>query len=96
MPAYVISRVSISDPEAMGDYMKKAPAGVEAHGGRYLVRTGDIECLEGTADYGRVVVVEFPNKAKALEWYHSDDYAPLRSQRWQSAEAHIIVVPGET
>ncbi|PHR90716.1 MAG: D-fructose-6-phosphate amidotransferase [Blastopirellula sp.] len=95
MPAFVISRVQISDHVAMQNYMAKAPAGVAAHGGRYLVRTGDIECLEGTVDYDRVVVVQFPDREKALAWYNSEDYAPLRKTRWQSAAAHIIVVPGE-
>ncbi len=70
MPAYVISRVRITDKVAMQDYMAKAPEGVEAHGGRYLVRTGDIQVLEGTADYERVVVVQFPDREKALRWYH--------------------------
>jgi len=95
MPAYVISRVRITDMDVMTDYMANAPAGVTNHGGKYLVRTGDIVCLEGEADYERVVVVQFPSREAALAWYNSDDYAPLKSARWQSAEAHIIVVPGE-
>ncbi len=94
MTAYVISRVSISDAQAMSDYIDRAPPGVAAHGGRYLVRTGDIDCLEGQADYERVVVVAFPDKEKALAWYNSSDYAPLREQRWNAADSHIIVVPG--
>ncbi|WP_048646358.1 DUF1330 domain-containing protein [Nitratireductor soli] len=95
MTAYIISRVSISDRPAMAGYMADAPESVHAYGGEYLVRTGDITALEGDAPYERVVVVKFPDKEKALAWYHSDEYRDLRDIRWRSADAHIICVPGE-
>ncbi len=95
MTSYIISRVSISDSNAMRDYMADAPESVYAYGGKYLVRTGDIEALEGEAAYERVVVVEFPDKEKALAWYNSEDYRELRDLRWRSADAHIICVPAE-
>ena len=96
MTAYIISRVSITDRDAMTGYMADAPESVFAYGGRYLARTGDITALEGDAPYERVVVVEFPDKAKALAWYNSEEYRTLRDIRWRSADAHIICVPGET
>ena len=92
MPAYIISRVKIRDLDAMSAYMAKAPDTVKAHGGTYLVRSNDFSTLEGETDYDRVVVLEFPDKEKAMAWYNSDDYAPLREQRWASADAQIIVV----
>lgn len=95
MPAYIVSRVSIEDAAAMQDYMADAPATVEAYGGKYLVRTPDIEVLEGEADYNRMVVLEFPDKQSALAWYHSEDYRDLREARWKAASAHIVVLPGE-
>lgn len=95
MTAYIVSRVSISDREAMNGYMAEAPASVDAYGGKYLVRTGDITVLEGNAPYERVVVVEFPSKERALAWYNSNEYRDLRDIRWRSADAHIICVPGE-
>ena len=64
MTAYIISRVSITDGDAMRGYMAEAPESVYAYGGKYLVRTGDIEALEGEAAYERVVVVEFPRQGK--------------------------------
>lgn len=95
MTAYIVSRVSIEDSAAMKDYMADAPATVAAYGGKYLVRTPDIEVLEGEADYNRMVVLEFPDKKSALDWYHSDDYRELRQNRWRAASAHIVVLPGE-
>lgn len=95
MPAYIVSRVSIDDHTAMAAYMADAPATVKAYGGKYLVRTPDIEVLEGEAEYNRMVVLEFPDKQSALAWYHSDDYRDLREARWRSASAHIVLLPGE-
>ncbi|MBL4785064.1 MAG: DUF1330 domain-containing protein [Cohaesibacteraceae bacterium] len=95
MSAYIISRVSIEDSKSMKSYMLAAPDSVEEFGGEYLVRTGEIEVLEGNADYDRIVVLKFPDKTQALAWYNSDSYRDLRDQRWKSATAHIVVVPGE-
>lgn len=95
MTAYIISRVSIFDREAMRGYMAEAPASVFAYGGKYLVRTGDITVLEGDAPYERVVVVEFQDRESALAWYNSAEYRDLRDVRWRSADAHIVCVPAE-
>ena len=95
MPAYIISRVKINDPQTMTGYMAQAPATVETFGGKYLVRTQNIEVLEGEADYDRMVVLEFPDRKQALAWYHSEEYRELRETRWRASRAHIVVVPGE-
>ena len=92
MPVYIVSRVNITDKERMAGYMAAAPATVEAHGGRYIVRTGDIEVLEGDQTCDRVVVLEFPTRAQALDWYQSQDYRPLRDVRWSAAQASIMLV----
>ena len=92
MTVYVVSRVDIADPELMAGYMKAAPATVEAHGGRYIVRTGNIEAIEGEANCDRVVVLEFPTREQALAWYNSDDYRPLRDIRWQASKATILLL----
>jgi uncharacterized protein (DUF1330 family) len=92
MTVYIVSRVDITDPELMAGYMKAAPATVEAHGGRYIVRTGDIEVIEGKTRCDRVVVLEFPTREQALAWYNSDDYRKLRDVRWQAATASILLL----
>ena len=95
MAAYIVSRVSIDDAEIMSDYMADAPDTVLKYGGKYLLRTGNFETLEGTADYDRMVVLEFPDKDSALQWYNSEEYMPLRDIRQGASEAHIVVVPDE-
>ncbi len=92
MAVYIVSRVDISDPERMAGYMKAAPATVEAFGGKYIVRTGNIEVIEGEQTCDRVVVLEFPTREQALAWYNSQDYRPLRDARWQAASASIMLL----
>ncbi len=94
MAAYIISRVRIRDAKAMADYMAEAPETVAAFGGRYLVRGNDVQALEGAWEHERMVVVEFPDKAAALGWYHSEQYAPLRAIRQRSAETVILLADG--
>jgi uncharacterized protein (DUF1330 family) len=92
MPAFIVSRVEIHNADAMKRYVAEAPATVEMFGGRYIVRANDVEALEGVWEHDRIVVVEFPDKQAALDWYSSDVYRPLRDLRQASAEAVILLV----
>jgi uncharacterized protein (DUF1330 family) len=94
MPAYIVSRVALTNPVEMQRYMAEAPATVRAFGGRYLVRGSGVQALEGTWEHDRMVVVEFPDQASALGWYHSEQYRPLRDLRQQNAEAIILLAEG--
>ena len=94
MRAYIISRVNIHNAEAMQRYMREAPATVAAFGGRYLVRGGNVQALEGEWEHERMVVVEFPDREAAEAWYHSDVYRPLRELRVANASAVILVADG--
>ena len=95
MTAYVVSRVTIRDPEKMKAYMADAPSTVKAYGGTYLARTSDIQVLEGEDNYDRMVMLEFPDREHALAWYESNEYRDLRQDRWNSADAHIVILPGQ-
>jgi uncharacterized protein (DUF1330 family) len=94
MAAYIVSRVKISDAEAMRRYMSEAPATVAAFGGRYLVRGNDVRALEGAWEHERMVVVEFRDQETALAWYRSEAYRPLRDLRQASAETVILLADG--
>ena len=64
MAAYIIAMIKVTDPQSYEEYRQKVPAVIAAYGGRYLLRGGALERLEGEADLHRVVVLEFPNMAK--------------------------------
>jgi uncharacterized protein (DUF1330 family) len=95
MPAYVIGDVRAAwDAEALGEYRRRNTDAVARHGGRFIVRGGEIELLEGEWDTRRIIVIEFPDMAAARGWYESEDYAPLRTLRQSASDTNIILVEG--
>jgi uncharacterized protein (DUF1330 family) len=94
MPAYIITQVDVEDPVRFEDYKPMVPASLEAYGGRYLVRGGEVENLEGTWAPKRLVLVEFPSVAKAKAWWNSNEYADAKAIRQAAAKTEMIVVEG--
>lgn len=94
MPAYLIARIDVHDPAGFEDYRIRVAPVVEAHGGRYVVRTDQLESLEGAAMQGRLVMLEFPSMDAARRFYRSADYAPLLQKRLDSAASDIVLVEG--
>jgi uncharacterized protein (DUF1330 family) len=94
MAAYVIYQGEVLDPERYEEYKTKAAASILAAGGKYLMRGGDVEVLEGEPPAGRTVVLEFPTRKAALDWYRGDEYTEIRKIRQGAARARMYVVDG--
>jgi uncharacterized protein (DUF1330 family) len=95
MPAYVIAAVTDArDQQKLVEYRRRNTDVVAAHGGRFLVRGGAQETLEGDWRPLRLVVIEFPTAAAARDWYESEDYAPLRELRRSASDTDIVLVEG--
>lgn len=95
MSAYAIVNLKeVTDPEAFKKYGEGVPATIEKHGGRYLIRGGEHETVEGDWKPGRVVVLEFPDMAALKGWYNSDDYRELKNMRHGASVADMIMVEG--
>ena len=94
MAAYVIYQCEVLDAERYEAYKPKAAASIEAAGGRYIVRGGELEALEGEGPPSRTVVVEFPDRETALAWYRARPYAEARKIREGAAIARMYVVDG--
>jgi uncharacterized protein (DUF1330 family) len=94
MPAYVLVDVSIRDPEIYERYKQLTPAAIAAFGGRFVIRGGVVETLEGDWSPERFVALEFENAAKAREWWASAEYAPAKALRQKSAVTRMILVEG--
>jgi uncharacterized protein (DUF1330 family) len=94
MPAYVIAEVDVTDPAAYEDYRKKVPGTVSKYGGKFIVRGGAVQTLEGGWSPKRIVVLEFPSLEQAQKWYRSPEYAPLIALRQRASRGKLIVVEG--
>ena len=94
MTAYVIAEIEVTDQASYDEYRKQVPATVEKHGGRFVVRGGKVEALEGGWAPKRLVLLEFPTMQKALGWYRSSEYAPLIKLRQRASRGKLIAVEG--
>ena len=94
MPAYVIVDVKINNHEDYEEYKKLTPASITAYDGKFIVRGGKTETLEGDWDPERIVVLEFPTVERAKEWWASEMYAPAKQIRQRTASTQMIVVEG--
>jgi uncharacterized protein (DUF1330 family) len=94
MKGYVIGEVAVSNPTAYEEYRRQVLATIEKYGGRFLVRGGKAEGLEGSAPAGRIVILEFPSFDQAEKWYRSEEYAPLIRMRQGASNGRLILVEG--
>jgi uncharacterized protein (DUF1330 family) len=94
MPAYFIVDLEVTDPAGFEEYRKLVPGTIQQYGGRFLVRGGAVETLEGDWQPQRVVVLEFPSLEQAKRWYNSEDYRDPKALRFKTARTRLILVEG--
>jgi uncharacterized protein (DUF1330 family) len=94
MPAYVIVEIVIRDREAYERYKQMAAPTVAAYGGRYLVRGGPTQTLEGSWAPSRFVILEFPTADAGRAWWSSPEYQPAKDLRQACAETEMLLVEG--
>jgi uncharacterized protein (DUF1330 family) len=95
MPAYAIGRLQMRDPSWVAEYGPKTGELVKKHGGKFVVRGGKMEKLEGKESLPSVVVVlEFPTMAAAKAWYNDPEYAPLIKLRQKGSDLEFVLVEG--
>ena len=95
MSVYMIGDVDIQNMEEYKKYMEKVKPMIESKCGEYLIRGGEIDSLETNLwKPTRMVLVKFPNKKLAMEWYNSDEYKPYKKIRLENATSNILMVEG--
>lgn len=94
MAAYLIGSLDITDLPGFAAYAQQVPAVIAQYGGRYVVRAGAAELVEGEGPLHRQVVLEFPDMTALKTWYASPEYAPLLALRQKTAHAKVIFVEG--
>ena len=94
MPGYLVAQISVHDEAAYAEYRARVPEVIAAFGGRFLVRGGAPETMEGSAPSRRMVVVEFPSIEAARAFYASAGYAPLLGRRLACSSGDVVLVDG--
>jgi uncharacterized protein (DUF1330 family) len=94
MSALIIVDIEVTDPVQYEDYKRLASAAIAAHGGRYLVRGGASEVLDGDWTPRRLVVLQFDSVEQAKAWRGSPEYAEAKKVRERCARANMVVVEG--
>ena len=94
MPAYMIVTAAIGDRDAfIAGYGKAAAALVERFGGRYVLRGPGAQLLEGGfGDGASMVISEWPDKAAALAFWHSPEYAEVKRLRERIADCQVLLI----
>ena len=92
MPAYVVAMISIHDAETYRKYTDRTPAIVKKHGGRFLTRGEAVTALEGQRHDGRMVILEFSDKAGAEAWFADPDYCDAKAFRHVASTTHMFLL----
>ena len=95
MSAFIFFDIlEILDPEIMRAYGQRIGPTVEKYGGRYLVRGGKTEVVEGDWSPTIPVIIEFPSLDQAHQWYGSEAYQQLVALRSGAAKLNAVFIEG--
>ena len=96
MAAYIIVEVETTDEALMTEYRKHTPGAIARFGGKFIVRGGKTRTLEGGWTPSRIVVLEFPDYAKAEAFYFGEHYKPILEMRLKAGKSKAILVDGHS
>ncbi len=87
---------SLHDVEVGDDivrYLERIDATLQPYGGRFLVHGGPAEQVEGEP-FGDVVVIGFPDRDGAAQWYRSSAYQAILELRTRNSRGRAALLPG--
>jgi len=96
MTAYVVAEIEILNPAGYKEYTTTVPATIAKYGGRFLVRGGTAEVLEGDWPERRRVIIEFPSLDAAKRWWNSPDYQKPKAMRRANSNGRLLLLDGVT
>jgi len=94
MPAYFVVELDTKNTDAMAEYRAAVPGTLAQYGGRFLVRGGATELIEGEPEPKRIVILEFADAAAVKRWYHSPEYQKILPGRLENASCRAFIVEG--
>jgi uncharacterized protein (DUF1330 family) len=94
MRAFVVSQQNLHDPDRIARYRETVTATLAPFGGRFAARGGTTSVMEGEWPYERTVIIEFPSREAAEQWYRSEAYQQILPLRLESATGNLIILDG--
>jgi uncharacterized protein (DUF1330 family) len=94
MSSYIIVEVEVHNIQEYEEYKKMTPGSLKNYQGKFIVRGGKTELLEGDWNPKRIVILEFPSIELAKAWWASEEYAPAKALRQRTAKTKMIAVEG--
>ena len=93
-PAYYIAEFEVTDREGLKSYAEQVETIFAPFSGRYIVRGGQMDALEGNTPKSRLVIIAFDSLEQARAWYNSPEYAKIRPIRQRSGHTNAYIVEG--
>lgn len=96
IPAYAVGY--LRDVEFGDDvirYMREIDDTLRPFGGRFLVHGGDLDVREGHWD-GALVIIGFPDRDSAVQWYESAAYQRILPLRLNNSVSMVALIDGVT
>ena len=94
MAAYVLAEVEVTNPDGYKEYTALVPDTIAKYGGRFLVRGGNSEVLEGDWPKVRRVIIEFESMQQAKRWWDSTEYEKPKAMRRANSKGRLILLEG--
>lgn len=94
MSAYVLAEIEVTNPEGYKEYTQQVPATITKYGGRFLVRGGAVEALEGDWPQRRRVLIEFDSMEAARKWWNSPEYEKPMGMRRANSSGRLLLLEG--
>jgi len=95
-PGIYIAEHDIQDTKTYASYSDRAAETVKTFGGRFLVRGGKADSLQGEPSKGRLIVIAFDNVEKAQAWYNSPAYQEIKPIRMRAAKSRVLIAEAVT
>jgi len=92
MTAYVVSMMTVKDPETYRKYTDRTPPTVKKYGGKFLTRGEPVRTVEGQEYKGRMVILAFPSEEHVESWMADPEYQEAMQFRHASSDMHMLLL----
>lgn len=92
--AYYVAEFEPITAGAIQPYSERVEATFKPFGGRFIVRGGDVDSLEGDGPKGRLIIIAFNSLAEAQAWYRSSAYEEIKPIRHRAGKSNVYFVQG--